>query len=144
MGSRSATPLAQTELRQGTRRSSTAPKSTHKTRSVKGRRPVTKHSTEHSTYRSQPTPERYQQIQQALADKGYYHGEVSGKWDADSMDALKRFQTDQNLTSDGKLNSLSLIALGLGPKRTVAAAATAPKSLPEQPVSPALEPGSRQ
>jgi peptidoglycan hydrolase-like protein with peptidoglycan-binding domain len=57
------------------------------------------------------------QIQQALADKGYYTGPVNGVWDADSVAALKKFQEDQNLTVDGKLGSLSLIALGLGPKR---------------------------
>lgn len=67
-----------------------------------------------------PTPERYKEIQQALAAKGYLHGEASGTWDADSADALKRFQADQNLTPDGKINSLSLIALGLGPKRLTA------------------------
>jgi hypothetical protein len=33
------------------------------------------------------------------------------------VDALKRFQRDQNIGDDGKLGSLSLIALGLGPKR---------------------------
>ncbi len=64
-----------------------------------------------------PTKERYQQIQQALAGKGYYTGEPNGAWGPDSMDALKRFQADQNLPPDGKLTSLSLIALGLGPKR---------------------------
>jgi hypothetical protein len=31
--------------------------------------------------------------------------------------ALKRFQRDQNIGDDGKLGSLSLMALGLGPKR---------------------------
>lgn len=65
-----------------------------------------------------PTPDRYKEIQQALATKGYYKGELNGQWGPESIDALKRFQQDQNLTSDGKLNSLSLIALGLGPKRT--------------------------
>lgn len=64
-----------------------------------------------------PTTERYMQIQQALADKGYYTGPVNGAWGADSVEALKKFQADQNLTVDGKLGSLSLIALGLGPKR---------------------------
>jgi len=33
------------------------------------------------------------------------------------VDALKRFQHDQSLIEDGKIGSLSLIALGLGPKR---------------------------
>jgi murein L,D-transpeptidase YcbB/YkuD len=64
-----------------------------------------------------PTPERYQEIQQALAARGYYKGPLNGAWDSDSVDALKRFQTDQNLSADGKLTPLSLIAMGLGPKR---------------------------
>ena len=65
----------------------------------------------------QPTPERYKEIQQALAGHGYFNGAVDGNWGADSIESLKRFQRDQNLTDDGKLGSLSLIALGLGPKR---------------------------
>ena len=64
-----------------------------------------------------PTKERYQQIQQALVSKGYFSGEPTGQWGPDSVEALKRFQADQNLTPDGKITSLSLIALGLGPKR---------------------------
>lgn len=71
-------------------------------------------------YQTTPTPERYQEIQQALAAKGYFHGEVNGTWGPDSIDALKRFQTEQNLMPDGKISSLSLIALGLGPKRLTA------------------------
>lgn len=64
-----------------------------------------------------PTPERYKEVQQALADKGYYDGEIDGKWGPACVEALKRFQEDQNLSPDGKLGALSLIALGLGPKR---------------------------
>ena len=70
----------------------------------------------------QPTPERYKEIQQALADKGYFHGPVDGVWGADSTDALKRFQREQNIEDDGKIGSLSLIALGLGPPRSAAPA----------------------
>jgi murein L,D-transpeptidase YcbB/YkuD len=65
----------------------------------------------------EPSPDRYQEIQQSLADKGYFAGPVNGAWGPDSVDALKRFQRDQNIGDDGKLGSLSLIALGLGPKR---------------------------
>jgi peptidoglycan hydrolase-like protein with peptidoglycan-binding domain len=64
-----------------------------------------------------PTPDRYMQIQQALADKGFFTGSVNGVWGPDSVAALKQFQESQNLAVDGKLGSLSLIALGLGPKR---------------------------
>lgn len=66
---------------------------------------------------SEPTQDRYREIQQALQQKGYLQGDPTGRWDAGSMDALKRFQQDQNLNASGKLDSLSLIALGLGPQR---------------------------
>jgi peptidoglycan hydrolase-like protein with peptidoglycan-binding domain len=64
-----------------------------------------------------PTPERYKEIQQALASKGYLQPDASsGVWDNSSVSALKKFQEDQSLEPSGKLDSLSLIALGLGPK----------------------------
>lgn len=78
----------------------------------------------------QPTVERYKEIQQALADKGYFRGPVDGVWGADSTDALKRFQREQNIEDDGKIGSLSLIALGLGPQRGTASASPAPGSPP--------------
>jgi hypothetical protein len=64
-----------------------------------------------------PTPERYKEIQQALMQRGYLTGVATGVWDARSVDAMKRFQKDQNLTQTGKPSGLALIALGLGPKR---------------------------
>jgi len=70
----------------------------------------------------QPTVDRYKEIQQSLADKGYFPGTVDGNWGPGSVDALKRFQKDQNLDSDGKIGALSLMALGLGPKRGRASA----------------------
>lgn len=69
----------------------------------------------------QPTQERYKEIQTALASKGYLQAEqATGAWDQNSADALKQFQTAQNLDASGKINSLSLIALGLGPKHEAA------------------------
>ncbi len=73
----------------------------------------------------QPTSDRYREIQQALSDRGYFGGAPDGTWGPESVDALKRFQREQNLTDDGKIGSLSLIALGLGPQRV--AISTAPK-----------------
>lgn len=65
-----------------------------------------------------PTPERYREIQQALATKGYLTSPApSGVWDSSSVDALKKFQKDQNLEPSGRIDSLSLMALGLGPRR---------------------------
>ncbi len=68
------------------------------------------------SYQLHPDPERYQQIQQALADRGYFKGQVNGQWEDDSVDALKRFQADQKLADDGKISALTLSDLGLGPK----------------------------
>ena len=64
-----------------------------------------------------PTPERYREIQAALSRTGYLESPPTGVWDAGSIEALKRFQSAQNLRADGKIDALSLIALGLGPKR---------------------------
>src|SRR5882724_6773903 len=65
-----------------------------------------------------PSADRYREIQTALAARGYLRSEgATGVWNQESSDALKKFQTEQNIESSGKINSLSLIALGLGPKR---------------------------
>jgi len=102
----------------------TTPKSrTAASKTTKGKKTVRKAS---APRQLAPTKDRYQQIQQALASKGYYSGEPNGAWGPDSVEALKRFQADQNLTPDGKLGSLSLIALGLGPKRLSAQSAAQP------------------
>ena len=69
----------------------------------------------------QPTEDRYKEIQTALASKGYLQPEqATGAWDQNSADAMKQFQAAQNLDASGKINSLSLIALGLGPKHDAA------------------------
>ena len=103
------------------RRTSKSTKSTTTTASrstarstAKSKKPV---ATARRSTQREPTPERYKEIQQALAERGYFRGEPDGGWGAESVDALKRFQREQNLTEDGKLGSLTLIALGLGPKR---------------------------
>jgi hypothetical protein len=91
------------------------------------------------SYQQAPAPDRYREIQQALASKGYFQGEVNGQWGADSVDALKRFQASQNLASDGKISSLSLMALGLGPRHLTASsnpAAVTPAPAPPAPAPP--------
>lgn len=97
---------------------------THSARRHSGRRAAPGPS-----YQLHPDPQRYQEIQKALADKGYFKGEVNGVWGADSVDALQRFQADRKLPNDGKISALSLIALGLGPKHdSVASEPAAPSS----------------
>jgi peptidoglycan hydrolase-like protein with peptidoglycan-binding domain len=101
--------VAKTPVKTAAHRHSSGAKTTSKSK-----KPV---ATARRSSQREPTPERYKEIQQALADKGYFRGEADGTWGPESVDALRRFQREQNLTEDGKLGSLSLIAMGLGPKR---------------------------
>lgn len=78
----------------------------------------------------QPTEDRYREIQQALASRGYLAREPAGDWKSDCEEALKRFQKDQNLPPNGRITSLSLIALGLGPKRDSAPVVAAAEPTP--------------
>jgi hypothetical protein len=81
----------------------------------------------------QPTPERYKEIQQALLAKGYLQPEqAKGVWDQNSVGALKQFQATQNIDASGKINSLSLIALGLGPKHEDTLPRPQPAAQPDQ------------
>ncbi len=106
-------------------------------RGKRSRYAATKRKPPASSYQTHPTPERYQEIQQALADKGYYKGAVNGQWGDDSTAALQKFQTDHQLYNDGKISSLSLIQLGLGPKHD-GAAVTSPVPLNPAPPMPAV------
>ncbi len=83
-----------------------------------------------------PTPERYQTIQQALVAKGYAPRTPDGVWGPEWASALKSFQQNQKLEATGKLNSMSLITLGLGPKREQPAGATAPPASPAPSATP--------
>ncbi len=61
-----------------------------------------------------PTRERIIEIQQALARAGFYSQTPSGKWDADTAQAMTNFQIANGLAPTGKLGALSLQKLGLG------------------------------
>ena len=65
---------------------------------------------------TQPSRERYRQIQQALADAGFDPGPVDGVWGSNSEDALQDFQEARGLEPTGRVDALSLIQLGLGPQ----------------------------
>jgi peptidoglycan hydrolase-like protein with peptidoglycan-binding domain len=113
-----------------------APKKSTTSKNAPAKKSIAKKTTRRpaTTWRNRqlvPTPDRYRQIQEALASKGYLRSEeATGVWGQNSIDALKKFQTDQNINSSGKINSLSLIALGLGPKRD---------TVPPRPPAPAAQ-----
>ncbi len=99
------------------------------------------------SYQLHPDPDRYIEIQRALADRGYFKGEANGEWNDDSVDALKRFQAGANLPDDGKISALTLTGLGLGPRHDGSTASTVPQSATETvpllsgtPVNPAAAP----
>jgi peptidoglycan hydrolase-like protein with peptidoglycan-binding domain len=61
-----------------------------------------------------PTPDRIKEIQAALQKDGSYDGEPTGKWDAKTIDAMKKFQDKSGFSPTGKIDALSLNKLGLG------------------------------
>jgi hypothetical protein len=94
------------------------PGTTAKSAATHGKKPVPAKRVSWRNRQASPSPDRYREIQGALAAKGFLKPEdATGTWNQTSSDALKKFQTEQNLESSGKINSLSLIALGLGPHR---------------------------
>lgn len=109
----------------GTQKSATSG-ATKKTTSKKARSQSKRSRSSWRTIQKAPTKERYQEIQQALIHYGYFSGPSTGEWGADSVEALTRFQRDQQLEPTGKINSLSLIALGLGPKRSAGPRSNSP------------------
>ncbi len=87
-----------------------------KTSASRGRASKTRKAAPAPRGQQRPTPERYREIEEALAARGYLSEEPSGKWTDASVEALKSFQADNELTPTGRLDALSLIRLGLGPK----------------------------
>ncbi|MGA9142262.1 MAG: peptidoglycan-binding domain-containing protein, partial [Candidatus Acidiferrales bacterium] len=61
-----------------------------------------------------PTPDRISEIQSSLARGGYYQGEPNGKWDANTIAAMQKFQSANGLDPSGKLDASTLQKLGLG------------------------------
>jgi peptidoglycan hydrolase-like protein with peptidoglycan-binding domain len=135
----SGTKAASSSKTKSSAKKGSAAKSSSKSKKSAGSRK----SAPRTTWRNRqtaPTPERYTQIQQALADKGFLDGgAVTGSWGQSSVDALKKFQQAQGIPVTGKINAMSLIGLGLGPNHG-AAGDQKPAAQPAeaQPAGPAL------
>jgi len=102
--------------RQGTAKSK-APAAKSKRTAAKARAKSTAARPPRPRGQLRPTNERYKEIETALASRGYLGEEPSGKWGSGSVEALRAFQADHQLPPTGKLDSLSLIQLGLGTKQ---------------------------
>jgi len=90
------------------------------------------HASKREPTQKAPTPERISEIQSALAHGGYYQGAPNGKWDSNTVAAMQKFQSDNGLSSNGKIDAPSLQKLGLG---SSTAGVDAPK--PVAPATPA-------
>src|SRR5438309_4549862 len=113
--------------------SKTTPKSSATAHSASAAHPATKSKSAHSRTTSTRTSshkgkrakkvkgqqkidsERTNQIQEALIRQHYMTGEATGKWDATTEDALRRFQADNGWQNKTVPDSRALIKLGLGP-----------------------------
>jgi peptidoglycan hydrolase-like protein with peptidoglycan-binding domain len=83
-----------------------------------------------------PTPERISEIQQALGKDGSYSGTPNGKWDAPTVDAMKKFQESHGLNPTGKLDAKTLQHLGLGSGTAGAAPPLPPMSSSTATIAP--------
>ncbi len=72
------------------------------------------HRSRREPFQKAPTPSRISEIQTALSRSGYYQGDANGKWDSNTVAALQKFQSENNLNPSGKLDAVSLQKLGLG------------------------------
>ena len=52
-------------------------------------------------------------VQIALTSRGFYSGEIHGKLDDKTKDALKRFQGSKGLEKTGRMTTETLNALGV-------------------------------
>jgi peptidoglycan hydrolase-like protein with peptidoglycan-binding domain len=72
------------------------------------------HGSKREPTQKAPTPQRITEIQSALARGGYYQGTPNGKWDSNTVAAMQKFQSENGLSSNGKIDATSLQKLGLG------------------------------
>src|ERR1039458_8609218 len=86
--------------------SSRKPGTTSRTASSRARMTPAKRGVTWRNRQTSPSPDRYREIQGALAAKGFLKPEdATGTWNQTSSDALKKFQAEQNLESSGKIDS---------------------------------------
>ena len=84
--------------------------------STPAKRPTHKHKhyAKHQPGQKTPSSDRISEIQSALAREGYYKGDPNGRLDANTVAALEKFQSANDLDANGKLDAPTLQKLGLG------------------------------
>ena len=114
----------------------------HANGSTTSSHPSAKSKLSHSKHRSRKVrgqqaiePERVTQIQQALIREHYMSGEADGKWDADTVAAMQKFQADNGWQTKLMPDSRALKKLGLGPDYSTAINAKDGNFTPPPPAS---------
>lgn len=77
-------------------------------------------STQVVTYKYGSKGDIVTQIQTKLKRWGYYNGTINGKYDYDTVEAVKKFQTKNKLKQDGVAGDNTLKAMGIYVKSTTA------------------------
>lgn len=60
-------------------------------------------------------PERVTQIQEALIREHYFSGQADGEWNASTIAAMQKYQSDHGWQTKLMPDSRALVKLGLGP-----------------------------
>src|SRR5258708_30905129 len=114
-----AVAFAETSPPTSAKPTSTAKKSsTTKSRTTSTKRTSHKGKKSRKSWRSgqqKVDPARAREIQEALIRQHYLNGDATGKWDATTEDAMRRFQSDNGWQNKTVPDSRALIKLGLGP-----------------------------
>lgn len=119
--------------------SSSAAAKHHSTSAHHGK--TTKRTSARERGQKAPTPDRISEIQTALSKDGSFGGSPNGKWDASTVEAMKKFQQAHGLSPTGKLDAKTLQKLGLGsqtaglapPMPPVSSSALTPPTAPSVP-----------
>jgi len=123
----------------GSPKKKSSPSSSNKTHRAKSSRRTSRRERGQKV----PAPDRISEIQQALAKDGSFVGAPNGKWDAATMDAMKKFQEAHGLNPSGKLDAKTLQHLGLG-SQTAGVAPPLPPVSSSSVISPAVQTLRRQ
>jgi Putative peptidoglycan binding domain len=128
----SAGPWARSASAQSTASSTSGSSATHK------KKKSSHHRSRRQPFQKAPTPDRISEIQSALSREGFYQGDTNGKWDSNTVSALEKFQSANNLDASGKLDAPSLQKLGLGSST----AGLNPPTPPQRPASSSTPAGN--
>ncbi len=126
-GKSSGTASHRTTTHHATAATKTGGKAASPTSTKSGKHPSKKSSRSKKVKgQAAPTADRINEIQDALAKKGAFSGELSGKWDESTVEAMKKFQASNHLNPSGKLDAPTLQKLGLGSETAGMAKPTPP------------------